>query len=337
MGLLVWSTCQMLKSIFEIRLFVPQHFPFKDTDITTEYLSAAKNKYARPLNMVDPRTHIRLINQVKSFQPDAVHIFNSEGYPWSISVALWCKKKQVPLVVTLHDPKAHPGNVFGWINEKLGAITGSCATCIHIFYDAFHSLVEKRYGRPVRVAGYASISHFYLVHRAPGVVRENCVLQFGRLEYYKGIDLLVAAAAFLPPDVKIVIAGAGSLDASTKTAIAALADRFEIHERYITDAEAARLFQRARVLALPYREVTQSLLPGIAAEFGVVTAATDIGFFRDEVPRFGGILVPPDDPKALAKGILDGLSMSPTLPQGGDSALIARQYVEMYRNTIQSM
>ena len=333
MGPLIWATCGALKDQVELRLIVPEHFPFQTDEFEIRRLPTANGKLRRALNMINPLTHLRLWDAISSFRPDLVHIFNSEGYPWSASVSLGCAYKRLPLVVTIHDPKAHPGSALAWLNQRLGSITATRSSLIHLFYDGFRTMVEKAYGRPVFLADYADISDFYLKHRVDGIPREDCILQFGRLEYYKGIDLLVDAARFLPPHVRIIIAGAGSLDDDVRKAVGSGGDRFEIHERFITDAETAAFFQRAKVLVLPYREVTQSLLPAIAAKFGVVTVASDLGFFRDEVPPLGGILVEPDEPEALARALEQALSLEPVLP--GNSAIeIGAQYARMYATAI---
>lgn len=331
MAPLILATCQALCDQYDVTLFVPAHFPYADRLLHIVPLPSFQNKYARLLGMINPAAHWRIFRAMQNIKPDLVHIFNSEGYPWSISLALWCKSKNIPLIVTIHDPKAHPGSILAALNEMLGAITIRSAKLIHIFYDKFASSVRDRYRRPVQTVDYVPISNFYLVHRVPGILRERMALQFGRLERYKGIDTLVQAAALLPPDLKVVIAGPGTLDEDVRAAIAAQSDRFEIHERFLSDAEVATLFQRAKAITLPYREVTQSQLHAIAAEFGVVTVANDIGFFHDDVPRFGGILVKPDDPRALAAGIVQAMDAEPRLPADHDMKSITDAYDKMYR------
>ncbi|MBN9534987.1 MAG: glycosyltransferase [Alphaproteobacteria bacterium] len=334
MGQLTWATSHALSNACEIRLLVPQHFPFRDDRISVAHIPVASRKPLRPLSMLNPRTHRSLIKQVSAFNPDVVHIFNSEGYPWNISLALWCNWKRIPVILTIHDPVPHPGSVPDWLNEKLGRITASRATAIHLFHPASREAIEHRYRKPVGLADYVSISHVFTAHKSRHIAKENSVLLFGRLEHYKGIDTLIAAADFLPPDIKIIIAGPGRLGVRQKAAIRHKLQHFELHERYLDEAEVAQLFERARVQVLPYKEVTQSQLPKIAADFGVITVAPNIGSFRDEIPRHGGLLVQPRDPSALADGIVRALHQPPTQPQPGSMEIVSEHYIELYRKTI---
>jgi glycosyltransferase involved in cell wall biosynthesis len=133
-------------------------------------------------------------------------------------------------------------------------------------------------------------------------------LFFGRIESYKGLDVLVRAGLLLKNDrrsmLRIVIAGPGKLPRQTSCLIEANSDVFELHNHYISDQEVARLFQRAAVCVLPYRDASQSAIPSIAAAFGVPVVASSVGAFVEDVPYYGGLLVPPGEPKALAETML---------------------------------
>src|SRR6185312_8395704 len=48
-----------------------------------------------------PWSHIDLIRKIHNTRPDAVHILNGYGYPWSLSAAALLG---APIITTLHDP-----------------------------------------------------------------------------------------------------------------------------------------------------------------------------------------------------------------------------------------
>ena len=334
MSPLILATCAALKSRFDLRLFVPAHFRYSDASIPTTLFPSAKSKYARGLAMLDPRTHHNIAKEIEAFKPDLVHLFNAHGYPWSVTLMRFCRKKGIPAILTVHDPVPHPANFLDSLHHKLGAISARNATLVHLFNKRYLESERQRFGRPTAFADYISIAQFYLMHAQAGVAKENAILQFGRLEYYKGIDRLVNAAPLLPPGMKVIIAGPGKVTPAVRDAIEASPDRFELHEKFLTDREVAELFQRARVSVLPYREVTQSLHHVIAAEFGVTTVASDMGFFHDEVPRFNGLVVNSENPNELADAIVRASTMAPVIPLHYATETIVAQYADMYRAAI---
>jgi glycosyltransferase involved in cell wall biosynthesis len=165
------------------------------------------------------------------------------------------------------------------------------------------------------------------------VLRERLVLFFGRIEHYKGIDVLCRAMASLGEDVRLAIAGPGRLDKTTQDLVAQLGSRVELHNMFLDDASVAILMQRASVVALPYRHVTQSSIPGIAAAFGVRVVASSLGNFVEEVPALGGQLVPVEDPIALATALANILDApAQELPQAPTFEQLAPAFVELYRS-----
>lgn len=161
---------------------------------------------------------------------------------------------------------------------------------------------RKLGARHVVVIPHGSFADRFLRHAKPGVQREeDLVLFFGRLEAYKGIDILVKAILALEGRRRALIAGPGQVPRILRRAMREHPSWFEVHNRYVPDEEAALFFQRASVLVLPYRQATQSSLPLIGAAFGLAVVASAVGAFVEDVPRVGGILVPPNNPQTLAQ------------------------------------
>jgi glycosyltransferase involved in cell wall biosynthesis len=155
------------------------------------------------------------------------------------------------------------------------------------------------------------------------------VLFFGRIQEYKGVDILVRAARSLAPEIKVIIAGPGRLSPSLAAEIRG-SERFELHDRFLADEEVSTLFRRASVTVLPYRDATQSSVPLISASFGVPIVATSVGAFVDEIPLLGGLLVPPCDHQALAKAITQAIGLSAVHPPELHFSSLADRYLEMY-------
>ena len=132
----------------------------------------------------------------------------------------------------------------------------------------------------------------------PGVRRRHDrVVVAGRLEYEKGVQVLMAATEDLPLDVRI--AGRGSHGPAL---------RREAHDRvrfegHLPQPALARLLASATIVVVPslYEPFGLAALEGMAA--GTPVVVSDVGGLRDLVPDGVGLRVPPDDPTALRSAL----------------------------------
>lgn len=86
-------------------------------------------------------------------------------------------------------------------------------------------------------------------------------LFFGRIFYYKGIDILIKATNLLAkkyPDFKVTIAGNTKVWQQEYQPIIETQDVFDLKIRFISKEELPDLFAEADYFVAPYREVTQS-------------------------------------------------------------------------------
>ncbi len=153
---------------------------------------------------------------------------------------------------------------------------------------------------------YSSVSPSALEPQAfPGI------LFFGLIKDYKGLDILLKAMPIIRlaiPDIRLRIAGSvyGSSDKYTELIEKLdLKANVECHFRYLDDSEVAQLFAISDVCVLPYKSATQSGVIATALSYKTPVIATDVGglgeYIEDGVT---GLLVPPDNPPALAAAVI---------------------------------
>lgn len=139
-----------------------------------------------------------------------------------------------------------------------------------------------------------------------GAPRVACA---GRLLPEKGFDVLLAAFAEMAeefPDVLLEVAGDGPQHSNLQAQAASLgiADRVRFRG-WLGAAEMPRFFGGALIAVLPSR--INEGLPMVLVEAGMAGCAligSDVGGIRDIVqPGRTGILVPPNDPGALADSL----------------------------------
>ncbi len=239
---------------------------------------------------------VRLRRAVRKWRPDIVHTHDNADPRLHMIVAGF------PRVTTLHDPAPHPGQPsLPRIQEALRRrfIRGSTAVVVH-----GHALVDAlpSWGDSLRVA---VIPHGAAIREVPlpPPVRP-AVLLFGRLEPYKGIQVLLEAMNRVwidRPDIRLIVAGNGP-EASTVPAD----PRIELRLEYIPEAELDALFGEATLSVLPYVEASQSGVGTFSLGRGVPTIVSNTGALS-EIAFDPSFLVPAGDEVALAEAIIHHL------------------------------
>lgn len=135
-------------------------------------------------------------------------------------------------------------------------------------------------------------------------------LSFGTITAYKGTDTLCEAWPAVHaevPDAELVIAGAISAEMDEdvlRSQVSNLAG-VTLATGYIPVPDVPSYFERARCVVLPYKRSSQSGVAHLAHTLRRPVVATRVGdiptVVKDDV---SGILVPPEDPAALAAAII---------------------------------
>ncbi|MCZ6777237.1 MAG: glycosyltransferase [Ignavibacteria bacterium] len=163
----------------------------------------------------------------------------------------------------------------------------------HPVYNMFGRAIDKQEARSI------------LGLRAAGVV-----LFFGYIRAYKGLHVLLdAASKFIRTlDIHTLVVGEFyDHEEKYRKQIRGLGlDRHvTINADYVPNEKVGIYFSAADVVVLPYISATQSGIAQIAYNFDKPVIATDVGGLGEVVrDNITGFLVPPNDPDALADGIL---------------------------------
>ena len=318
MGQYLETLVSELRNYLDICLVAPKSFGQSIPNVRTINFETAENKILTLKTYLNLRWAKDVWHEIISGKPDLIYIFNGEGYPWSPLFARWASKEGIPLLMTIHDPKLHPGaSLWERMNGLTRRLVVPHARSVHVHSKLFIDTAKQLGAKDVEVIPHLSIADRFLKHRKNDVERnEKLALFFGRIEAYKGLDVFVRAMLYLNGRKKGIIAGPGRIPGRIVRIVKQYPQIFEVENRFIPDEEVAVLFQRASVLVLPYKQATQSSLPCIGAAFGLPVVATAIGGFLEDVPKVGGILVEPNDHKALAKAILEArVRCRPSVPE----------------------
>ena len=158
----------------------------------------------------------------------------------------------------------------------------------------------------VELIGSGVPDEFARVERREG----DYLLCYGRFDVYqKGLDTLLHAFARIArerPAVELRLAGRGKDEERVRELARELgvADRVRLVAN-VERAQVLELFSGALALLMPSRLEGLPMVPAEAMAAGVPVVAAAVGAVPEVVdPPRGGILVPPDDPDALAEAAL---------------------------------
>jgi glycosyltransferase involved in cell wall biosynthesis len=241
---------------------------------------------------------------IKRFAPDILHI--QEQGDW-LTAALATRLAQTcPIVLTVHDPTPHSGHdaavarMFAAGLRRLREV----ASAFHVHGPTCAAHLRDRVGSERQIL---STAHGVILCDGSAALGSSVgsFLFFGRMEAYKGIDTLLAAIDRLrdKTHLRFVFAGRGPELDRLRAEVAAKPS-IELMDRFLSPREAIDQFQRACAVLVPYRDATQSGVVSAAVGNGRPVIATRVGGLVDAVEDgVSGLLIPPDDPQALAAAI----------------------------------
>ena len=266
-----------------------------------------------PVRFKTPADLWRLVRLIRRFRPTVVHLQEAAGPrrgAFLAGIAALVRRSAL-VVLTVHDPVPHGGRDAGaarraaWsrnlVRRLADVIVVHGAHCARLLHD---SLATER--RPPQIV---QSEHGLILEPAaprqpqPGPLR---LYFFGRMEAYKGVEVLLQAAELLHAEglpFRLRVAGQGpELDR--------LLDRFQrlpevnIQAGFAPPNEVIAAIQDADCVVLPYLSATQSGVLAAAFAGRRFVIASAVGGIPDVVGHMrNGLLVPPGDPQAMAAAI----------------------------------
>ncbi len=248
---------------------------------------------------------LRYLHAIRRERPDIVHI---QEHPVWLGLTAPILSRMYPVVTTVHDVYPHLGER-AW-DQHLGRLLFSGHTDAVFVHGewakkALSENEDYHFGDTVHSIPMGHFGLFRACTRAAAREEPGTVLFFGRIEEYKGIPYLLEAMHLLESrlcDARLILAGDGDLRPYQD--LLERASNIEIQNRFIPDEEVAALFQRAKVVVLPYVECTQTGVVPIAYAFKKPVVVTRTGSIPELVEEGRtGLIVPSRDSRALADAI----------------------------------
>ena len=201
-----------------------------------------------------------------------------------------------PLALMVHDPEPHLAAAPRPLRLRLWRqLWERRADCLLVHSSSLADGLPT--GKPVRV-----LPHGAVVRETPLPAPSTpTVLLFGRLEYYKGVRVLLAAMNIVweqRPEALLLVAGKGP-----ELAAVPRHPRIEVVPGYVPETEVEALLARASLVVLPYLEASQSGVGSIAVGLGVPVVVSDAGGLS-ELASDPSFVAPAGEAQALADALL---------------------------------
>ena len=152
---------------------------------------------------------------------------------------------------------------------------------------------------------------------------KDYILFFGRIEKYKGVDILLRAFSSSNIGCKLVIAGKGEFEWKPDSPDIIYIDR------YIKDEEIRSMYENARYVVYPYISATQSGVLSVASFFCKPMVLSDIPFFRETVGNSkAAVFFKSNDVMALSEALKAMESADIRMMENESKALYSKEYSE---------
>lgn len=260
-----------------------------------------------------------IVGVIRKRRPSVILLADSFAYNGMLARDLTRGLPEATTVLTLHDPVSHGdthsvlAKLVTFLNrQRIKRMQAMDPTNFRIMvhhrkllkssiFDEYRNVIVEPHPLPTRKT----------TRNRPWIceLERTDRLEFGfmgRIEDYKGLDVLHAAISLLERQddriedkISISIVGRGSVDHQQWES---LRTNVTIRNEFIDEEEFHCRMANLDLLIMPYRSGTQSGVGYLALAYGIPILATDVGAIRDAVVVDGlnGRLVPPSDAKSIA-------------------------------------
>lgn len=256
------------------------------------------------------------ISVANSIEPDIIHFPGTYVHAAFFS-SLYRLNKKFPIVQTKHsvaDPYLRSTSSKGFFRTVLWNLNDGAkyfpqpdAYIVHTKENRQSLINGGICSDKISIVPHGSYTFFkkYQMSSSKRDNSENILLYFGYIDRHKGVDQLIDAIPIVAkeiPDIKVIIAGEGSLSECCSK----IGDEsyFEFINEFVPDDMVSDLFTRAKIVVLPYTyHQGLSGVLSIAFAFGKPVIVTDVGNLA-EFADGCGLVISPNDPESLANSII---------------------------------
>lgn len=264
----------------------------------------------------EPLPKIEIFRIIKSKRPDILHLHGPR--PFATILGIWAKILKIKTLLTYH-AHLNPKNYL----KKI--IAGFDRVILKYFFDLlivtsenYKNKVKKFFPEEgIKVVPLLIEEDFFRYPKTKEECRkelligkEKTVLFVGKLDkhhYYKGADILIEAAKFLPKEIRIILIGGGDKkeEYEKKALNLKVSDRVEFKGE-VGQEELMKHYKSADIFVLPSISDSEGfgfvLLEAMAMGLPVITTEV-VGSAEIIKKNKAGLIIIPNNPQVLAQAI----------------------------------
>ncbi len=172
---------------------------------------------------------------------------------------------------------------------------------------------------------FLPLHDFFVEELTPEIkTKRFCMLFFGIIRHYKGVDILLEALTIVKreiPQIKLIIAGENFYSGKDDNSIELLIDSLQLKDcvelcnYYIPNEEVSGFFSRSDVVVFPFRSVTQSGSLTLALAHNKPVIVSHLKSFTDLITEGKtGCIFKSESPESLANAIVRFYSLDNMTP-----------------------
>jgi glycosyltransferase involved in cell wall biosynthesis len=319
------------------------------SDLDATYISTGSSRWGNIACTLNPLAYLNAARIVHSFEPDVVHFAVEHAWNPILQPML----RRYPRVQTIHDPTRHLGESSRFYDLVRRVELRQCDRFI-VLSEASRASLGEQIASPNQIdvvehGAFEFDDQAWDHGHFPSPPLRSNILFAGRFSPYKGIDILLRAfekVVQLRPHATLTMAGKG--DVAKYAQLLERIPHITLINRYVTEAEIARLHAECDFVVAPYIEATQSGVVSMALSNGRPVVATRVGALPEQVEDgITGILVDPNNIDQLTAAMLSlidqpnrvlslGISGRERFTQRYGWPALAEKTVEVYRTAIKS-
>ena len=239
---------------------------------------------------------------------DKILIFGPHN--WDVVFILLSKAFNVPSYLVIHDGVMHLGEE-SQIHQKLMNIEMRNVKYWILLSNYVRCRLEKHLNcqKPYCTIPHGPINYSNICC-SNNIPKKYNLLFIGRINYYKGIHLLMDAINYLDFNKIDNIIIAGVIDKSIDVSILRQYRQVKIINKFLSNEEFEELVLKSHILLMPYLEASQSGIAAISLGYNIPAIATRVGGLPEQLSEDVAYFMEDISSIALTKAISLAISDS---------------------------